>query len=185
MAVASTVRLLASLFLAGLCLAAGPGGAEDAGVAAFIESGYSPAQFQSRISRVVAQKEVRPEAKALASAVLAYRERQIPAIAELAKTVGIGVRNTLDRESLAIAENLTPLDGLELSRRYLEVEIQALEKEAELYQEVARSGSESVRAFAQREVSTVKQMADTARSAYNAAKPGSGFNLASGLHRPQ
>jgi putative membrane protein len=137
----------------------------------FIEAACASAQFQLRIAKAVAAKAVRPEAKALADASAAFRTEQIPQLKALAQKLGKPVRDSLDRELQAIADNLEPLDELEMSRRYAEAATQALDKEAEIYRSAAENGPSDVRAYAASTVDQIRSLAADAHGVLAQVRP--------------
>ncbi|MBK3402886.1 DUF4142 domain-containing protein [Methylorubrum populi] len=142
---------------------------DDAG--RFVEAAYASAVFQERISRVAAAKATRPGIKVLAERVRDFRSAQLPTLGRLAAAVGIEVRDTLDLELRSIVENIEPLDYLALSRRYAEVESQALEKEIAAYEEAARSSSQQVRGYAATHLETLRSFGKEARDELKAVGP--------------
>jgi hypothetical protein len=163
-----------SLLLALAFAAAAPPGARaqtQTGAPAFVQAAYASAQFQLRIARAAASKAVRPEAKALADASAAFRTDQIADLKALAQKVGTPVRDSLDRELQAIADNLEPLDALEMSRRYVEAATQGLDKEAEIYRAAAETGPADVKAYAASTIERIRTMAAQARDAWAAIRP--------------
>lgn len=167
----AVTHITAITFALGCLAASHAARAADPAAARFVEAAYASAQFQDRISKAAQGRDLRPEAKALTQEVGAYRDRQIPALVNLAKGAGVPVRDALDRELRSVAENLEPLNGLELSRRYAEAEAQALDKEVGVYDEAARSGPDSVKTFAGRELPELQRLRDLARSAFDNVKP--------------
>ncbi|GJD59820.1 DUF4142 domain-containing protein [Methylobacterium dankookense] len=113
----------------------------------FIEAAYSSAVFQDRISRIAAAKDTRPGVKALAERVRDFRASQLPELARLAGVTGVEVRDTLDLELRSIVENIEPLDYLALSRRYAEVEVQAIGREIAVYEGAAQSDAQPIRDY--------------------------------------
>ncbi len=152
--------------------AAGMAGSRaDDAAGRFIEAAYSSALFQARISRIAAAKDPRPGIKALAERVRDFRAAQLPELARLAGTAGIGVRDTLDLELRSIVENIEPLDYLALSRRYAEVEVQALGREIAAYEEAARSDMQPVRDYVASTLGRLRDLDAAARAELSAVAP--------------
>ncbi|UGB26251.1 DUF4142 domain-containing protein [Methylorubrum sp. B1-46] len=142
---------------------------DDAG--RFVEEAHASALFQERISRVAAAKATRPGIKALAARVRDFRSAQLPTLGRLAAAVGIEVRDTLDLELRSIVENIEPLDYLALSRRYAEVEAQALDKEIAAYEGAARSNSQQVRDYAAAHLESLRGFGKEVRDELAAVGP--------------
>jgi putative membrane protein len=70
-----------------------------------------------------------------------------------------------------ILENLQPLDSLELSRRYAEVQVQALEQELQNYAAAESSLDEWVRTFARDTRPRLQELLDEARRLRQAIAP--------------
>ncbi|MER2269721.1 DUF4142 domain-containing protein [Methylobacterium oxalidis] len=137
----------------------------------FIEAAYASAVFQARISEIAAAKDPRPNIKALAERVRDFRAAQLPELARLAKISGIELHDTLDLELRSIVENIEPLDYLALSRRYAEVETQALEKEIAAYEDAVRSGPQPVRDYASATAEKLRELGKTAKEELAAVGP--------------
>ncbi|WP_336491310.1 DUF4142 domain-containing protein [Methylobacterium nigriterrae] len=137
----------------------------------FVEAAYASALFQARISGIAAAKDVRPGIKALAERVRDFRKAQLPELAQLAKASGVEVHDTLDRELRSIVENIEPLDYLALSRRYAEVETQALEKEINAYEDVARAGPQPVQDYAAATLEKLRELRKAAKDGLAAVAP--------------
>lgn len=137
----------------------------------FIEAAYSSALFQARISRIAAAKDTRPGIKALAERVRDFRSAQLPELARLAETAGIQVRDTLDLELRSIVENMEPLDYLALSRRYAEVETQALGREIAAYEGAARSEVRPIRDYVAATLDRLRDLDEAARAELAAVAP--------------
>jgi hypothetical protein len=74
-------------------------------------------------------------------------------------------------EHQVIIENLEPLDYLALSRRYAEVQVQAIEQELTIYQAGSQSPDQGVKSFATQVLAELQQQRDGARTMYEAVKP--------------
>jgi predicted outer membrane protein len=156
MATSSRKKLLLAGALAGLaCLA--PAASDRAvgqapasapakalGTADFMRLAHSSAALQARAAELAASRDTRPEARAFAQKMVAFRREQIPKLEGAARANGLPISNILDFEHQAILENLQPLDQLELSRRYAEVQIQALQQELQIYDAGAGAPAEWV-----------------------------------------
>ncbi|WP_245930660.1 DUF4142 domain-containing protein [Methylobacterium radiodurans] len=137
----------------------------------FVEAAYASALFQARISSIAAAKDPRPGIKVLAERVRDFRTAQLPELARLAATAGVEVRDTLDLELRSIVENIEPLDYLALSRRYAEVETQALGREIAAYEDATRSEAQPVREYAAATLERLRDLSKAARAELAAVAP--------------
>ena len=78
-------------------------------------------------------RDTRPEARSFAQAMLEFRRALGSKLEGLARERNLKLPTVLEFEHQTVLENLEPLDALELSRRYAEVEMQALEQELQIY----------------------------------------------------
>src|SRR3954471_18268133 len=115
--------------------------------ARFLSLAHSFNAMQARASELVASRDTRPEARSLATAMLEFRRALGAKLDGLARERNLTLPTALEFEHQTILENLEPLDALELSRRYAEVETQALEQELLIYR-AAPSSDEKVQALA-------------------------------------
>jgi hypothetical protein len=143
----------------------------DEAASRFIEAAYASALFQAQISRITAAKDPRPGIKALAERIRDFRASQVPELARLAETTGVGVRNTLDLELRSIVENIEPLDYLALSRRYAEVETQALGREIAAYENASRSDAQPIRDYIAATMGRLRDLDMAARAELAAVAP--------------
>ncbi|SOR32471.1 conserved exported protein of unknown function [Methylorubrum extorquens] len=143
----------------------------DEAASRFIESAYASAVFQARISRITAAKDPRPGIKALAERVHDFRAAQLPELARIAEAIGVGVRDMLDLELRSIVENIEPLDYLALSRRYAEVEVQALSREIVAYENAARSEVQEIRDYAAATLGKLRDLNKAAQTELAAVMP--------------
>ena len=129
--------------------------------ARFLSLASSFNAMQTRASELVASRDTRPEARALATAMLEFRRTLGPKLDGLARERNLAPPTALEFEHQTILENLEPLDALELSRRYAEVEVQALPQELQLYR-AAPASDESLRALANDMAPKIQQLLDDA-----------------------
>jgi putative membrane protein len=163
------------LLLAALAAGATPGRAETAassspvGVAlAFLASS---ATLQEKASSLAASRDTRPEVKAFASGEARAATESLERLRSFARGRGIGLPGEMDAEHKAIWDNLEPLDLLALSRRYAEVEVQALERDTEMYEDASKSPDADVRALAADMLPQARRRLDEARRVHEAVKP--------------
>ena len=88
----------------------------------------------------------------------------------LAGERGLTLPTALEFEHQAIIENLEPLDSLELSPRYAEVEVQALEQELGIYR-AATASDEAIRALVNETLPKLQERLDEARRARQSLGP--------------
>lgn len=139
--------------------------------ARFVEMAYASALFQERISSLAAAKDTQPGIKALAERIHNFRAAQLPELVRLAGTFGVQLHDTLDLELRSIIENIEPLDSLALSRRYAEIETQALDKEIAAYEAAVRAGPQPVRDYAAATLEILRHLGKAARSELAAVGP--------------
>lgn len=77
----------------------------------------------------------------------------------------------MDPEHEAIWDNIEPLDYLALTRRYAEVEQQALEQDVRMYEEAAKSQDADVRALASKMLPGLRNRLESACRVHDAVKP--------------
>lgn len=97
--------------------------------ASFLRLAHSSAVVQARAAQLVVSRETRPEARAFAQKMLEFRREQVPKLEAAARDHQLPVPSVQEFEHQVIFENLEPLDFLALTRRYAEVQVQALEQE--------------------------------------------------------
>lgn len=139
--------------------------------ARFLAFAASSAEFQRRAASLAATRETRPEVRAFAGEMLRFRERQLPRLAELARAGGQPWPPELEPEHRVVLENLEPLDYLALSRRSMEVQMQALEQEERGYEAAARSGQGEVKRLAEETLPELRRWREEARRAWTAIAP--------------
>ena len=136
----------------------------------FLSLAQSSNALQTRASELVTSRDTRPEVRSLAQAMLEFRRGLSSTLEGLARERKLKPPTVLEFEHQAVLENLEPLDALELSRRYAEVEIQALEQELQIYR-AAPASDESLRAFANDTAPKLQQHLEDARRARQAIGP--------------
>jgi putative membrane protein len=142
----SALGALARLCLAAACGSAAiipPGAAQPAQPAArlrqvpdaesFLRLAHSSAVLQARAAELAATRDTRPEVRGFAGRMAEFRREQIASLLSAARERTLTISPVPTFEHKVILENLQPLDSLELSRRYSEVQVQALELEMQAY----------------------------------------------------
>jgi putative membrane protein len=99
----------------------------------FLRFALSSARMQARAAELALLKQPRPEVAQAAEAMLEFRRSRLQALEALAHRAGVTVAGDLEFEHAIVLENLEPLDFLALSRRWVEVQTQALQQELLFY----------------------------------------------------
>jgi putative membrane protein len=115
-----------------------PAGARPVDPGRFLGFAYSSAMLQERVSTLATSKDTRPEVKEFARDMAQFRRQQLGNLRAVAQERGLKLPGAEEFEHRVVLENLEPLDHLELSRRYAEVEVQALEQEIRGYEAAAQ-----------------------------------------------
>jgi predicted outer membrane protein len=137
----------------------------------FLRLAYSSATLQGQIAKLAADRDTRPEVKSFATTAIAFRTGLLQRIETFARERNLPLPNVKEFEHQVIMENLEPLDYLALSRRYAEVEMQALDQEIMIYQAAGRSPHQEIKSFADQALSELQQQQAEARKMYDAVKP--------------
>lgn len=148
----------------------GPAQAQPLDPARFLEFAHSTAVLQSRIAEIAARKDTRPEVKAFAQDMAAFRSGQLQRLQTLAQERGLKLPAVKEFEHQVVLENLEPLDFLALSRRYAEVQLQALEQEVQAYRAAAQSSDPTLKALAD-EMPQLEQRLEAARKLRESVGP--------------
>ena len=120
---------------------------------------------------MVASRETRPEARAFAQKMVEFRREQIPKLEAAARDHQLAVRSVQEFEHQVILENLEPLDFLALSRRYAEIQVQALEQEVRGFASAESSPDEWIKNLASETRPRLEQLLDEARQMQKAVGP--------------
>jgi hypothetical protein len=139
-----------------------PAGPTQRSLADFIRGAHNSASFQLRAAQIAAAREARAEAKNLAEEAARLRREHLREIEAFAKERRLILGRALTFEQKSILANLEPLDFLALSRRYLELQMQALEQEIGAYEEAAMSAEPAMKEFALQWLSRLKTLRDSA-----------------------
>lgn len=137
----------------------------------FLRLAYSSASLQAQAARLAASRETRPEVKAYATQAADFRTRFLQQIESFAREQGMALPSVKEFEHQVVLENLEPLDYLALSRRYAEIQIQALDQELGIYQAADRSSHQAVKDFATRVLPELHRQREGAQKMYEAIKP--------------
>ena len=131
----------------------------------------SSATLQNKMSSLVASRDTRPEVKAFASREAQASADHLEQLRTFARARALQPPEGMDAEHRAMWDNIEPLDYLALTRRYAEVEQQALERDVQMYEEAAKSSDANVQALATKMLPGLRDRLVQARSVHDAVKP--------------
>jgi predicted outer membrane protein len=137
----------------------------------FLAFAHSSTVMQARASELAAGRDTRPEVKAFASEMAQFRIEQLVRLRATAQARGIVLSEVDTFEHRVILENLEPLDYLALSRRYAEIEIQALTQEIQAYEAAAGGADVGLRQLAAQTLPQLGQHLVSAKRMHDAVKP--------------
>ncbi|MFC1457082.1 DUF4142 domain-containing protein [Microvirga arabica] len=137
----------------------------------FLRLAYSSATLQGQAAKLAASRETRPEVKSYAAAATDYRAGLLQRIEAFARERNLPLPSVKAFEHQVIIENLEPLDYLALSRRYAEIQLQAIGQEIAIYQAAARSPSAEIKAFAEQMLPELQRQQEGAQRMYEAVRP--------------
>lgn len=137
----------------------------------FLRLAHSSATLQSQAAKLAASRDTRPEVKSFATAASEFRTGLLQRIETFAKEKSLPLPSTKEFEHQVIIENLEPLDYLALSRRYAEIQLQALEQEIGIYRTAAQAGNQDIKAFASQILPELERQQEEARRVREAVGP--------------
>jgi predicted outer membrane protein len=137
----------------------------------FLRLAYSSASLQGQAAKLAASRETRPEVKSYATAAADFRLGLLQRIEAFAKERAMPLPSVKEFEHQVIIENLEPLDYLALSRRYAEIQVQALGQEIGIYQAASRSPSTEIKAFAEQVLPELQRQQEGAQKMYETVRP--------------
>jgi predicted outer membrane protein len=137
----------------------------------FLRLAYSSASLQEQAAQLAASRETRPEVKQFAVAAAEFRAGLLQRIEAFAGGRGMPPPSARTFEHQVLLENLEPLDHLELSRRYAEMEVEALEQELGIYRAASRSPQRDVMAFAEEVLPELQRQRSAAQQMFDAVRP--------------
>lgn len=177
MAVAARAPAWLCLAIA-VAVAAWPAGAQPSAPSAsppagsaFVRAAHGLSTLQLRAAELASSRDTRPEAKAYAERMLEFRRDQLPKLEQAARDNKAAIPTAKEFEHQILIENLEPLDYLALSRRYAEMQVQALEQEVKLYAAAQQSPEAWVKAVAGETGPRLKEFLDEARAMQKAIGP--------------
>jgi putative membrane protein len=137
----------------------------------FLSFVLSSATLQERAASLAASRDTRPEVKAFAAEMARFRGPQIERLRAFARERGIDVlEGTAEFEHRVVLRNLEPLDYLALSRRYAEVQAQALEQEVRGYEAAAAGRDAALKALAEEMLPHLRPRLEEARNVIDAVR---------------
>lgn len=137
----------------------------------FLRLAYSSSSLQGQASKLASDRETRPEVKSYATAAAAFRLGLLQKIEAFAKDRGLPLPATQEFEHRVIIENLEPLDYLALSRRYAEIQLQALDQEIGIYRAASQSSNQEIKTFADEILPQLQQQREGAQKVFDTVKP--------------
>jgi putative membrane protein len=137
----------------------------------FLGFAHSSAVLQERASTLAVSKDTRPEVKEFAREMARFRGQQLGRLRVLAQERGLRLPEREEFEHRVIIENLEPLDYLALSRRYAEIEVQALEQEIRGYEAAAQGTDEGLKRLTAEMLPQLRHRLEAARGMHDAVKP--------------
>jgi len=137
----------------------------------FLAFAHSSAVFQEQASTLAASKDTRPEVKEFAQAMAAFRLEQIARLRDAAQAEGVALPQGKQFEHRVVLENLEPLDYLALSRRYAEIQVQALEQEIQGYHVAEQSPDEVLKKLAAETLPQLQERLKAARGMLQVVGP--------------
>lgn len=178
-------RALTHGILAVALLAAAPARAQQGGGTApsagslqaldpgsFVALAASLAMLQIEAGGHVLQKVADPGLLALARDGVRLQSEVLERLRPLAEQRQLALPAAMSLEHRAVLDGLTPLDGVELARRYAQAQSQALDQALALYGEAAGQDEDpGLKALAADLLPRLRQQAEAARAAQQAVAP--------------
>lgn len=137
----------------------------------FLRLAYSSASLQGQAAKLAASRETRPEVKSYAASAADFRQGLLQRIEAFARDRNMPLPSVKEFEHQVIIENLEPLDYLALSRRYAEIQVQALAQEIGIYRAASNSSQQEIKSFADQVLPELEKQREGAQKMYDAVKP--------------
>jgi predicted outer membrane protein len=137
----------------------------------FLRLAHSFAVLQARAAEFAASRDTRPEVRSFARRMVEFRREQITRLLATARERTIAVSPIPEFEHRIVLENLEPLDFLALSRRYAEIQVQALEHELQGYTSGEAGSDEGIKALAHDTRPHLQRLLEEARQVRQAVGP--------------
>jgi hypothetical protein len=120
---------------------------------------------------LAASRETRPEVRSFAASAAEFRLGLLQRIEAFARERSLPLPSAKEFEHQVVIENLEPLDYLALSRRYAEIQVQAIGQEIGIYQAASRSPSTEIKTFAEQVLPELQRQQEGAQKMYEAVRP--------------
>lgn len=137
----------------------------------FLRLAYSSATLQGQAAKLAASRETRPEVRSFAASAAEFRLGLLQRIEAFARERSLPLPSVKEFEHQVVIENLEPLDYLALSRRYAEIQVQAIGQEIGIYQAASRSSSTEIKTFAEQVLPELQRQQEGAQKMYEAVRP--------------
>jgi len=137
----------------------------------FLNFAYSSALLQERASALTTSRNTRPEIQEFAGGMARFRGQQLARLRRVAQERRLTLPEEKEFTHKVVLENLEPLDYLALSRRYAEVQVQALTQELRGYEAAAQGADDGMRQLAAEMLPQIRQRLEAARQMHEAVKP--------------
>ncbi|PVE20689.1 hypothetical protein DC522_30870 [Microvirga sp. KLBC 81] len=134
----------------------------------FLRLAYSSATLQGQAAKLASSRETKPEVRSYATAAADFRLGLLQRIETFARERRMTLPSVKEFEHQVIIENLEPLDYLALSRRYAEIQIQALDQELGIYRTASQSAHQEVKSFAEQVLPELQKQREEAQKMYDA-----------------
>ncbi|NBJ11099.1 DUF4142 domain-containing protein [Microvirga arsenatis] len=137
----------------------------------FVRLAYSSATLQGQAATLASSRETRPEVKSYAAAQTGFRQDLLKRIEAFARERNLPLPSVKEFEHQVIIENMEPLDYLALSRRYAEIQLQALDQEIGIYRAASQSPHQAIKAFADQVLPDLEQRRGGAQKMWETVRP--------------
>ena len=137
----------------------------------FLRLAYSSASLQGQAAQLAAGRDTRPEVKSYATAAVDFRQGLLQRIEAFARERNMPLPSVKEFQHQVIIENLEPLDYLALSRRYAEMQMQALDQELSIYRAASNSPQQEIKSFADQVIPELEKQREGAQAMYDTIKP--------------
>ncbi|WP_243368829.1 DUF4142 domain-containing protein [Microvirga solisilvae] len=137
----------------------------------FLRLAYSSAIFQAEAAKLASSRETKPDVRTYATSAADFRAGFLQRLEAFAKERSLQLPSMKEFEHRVILENLEPLDYLALSRRYSEIQVQALEQELRIYRVASEGPNPELKGFADQIIPELQRQLEGAQKMHEAVKP--------------
>jgi predicted outer membrane protein len=166
----AVTRRIACLGLAALSVATRPSPAQPVPERDGLRRLFSAAALQARAASLAATRDTRPEIKAFAAEMAAWRPAQMESLRAILRERHVEQLGLVP-EHEAAWEGMETLDYLALSRRYAEVQVALLEWEIATYANASQTGDAALVAYAEGLLPELRRLLGGAHRAHAAVMP--------------